>query len=131
MTARCRWITTSGRTVAKPRRKPYQSSVTELWGLDSDKAVPADYDGDGRLDIAVNRPDNGVWYIRRSSGGVTITQFGIATDVPVPADYDGDGRADIAVYRSGIWYVNATTAGFSITQFGLAEDVPVPKSYLA
>ncbi len=108
----------------------YQSAEIVFWGLDSDKLVPADYDGDGIDDVAVYRPSDGVWYIRKSSGGNMFRQFGISTDIPVPGDYDGDGIDDIAVYRNGIWYVNQSTSGVLISQFGLSVDLPVSNKYL-
>ena len=62
--------------------------------------VPADYDGDGRADIASWTPSNGYWHVILSSTGQTVTQqWGMQGDQPVPADYDGDGRADFAIWH--------------------------------
>jgi spore coat protein A len=72
--------------------------------------VPGDYDGDGRVDVAVYR--DGTWVVLRSSDGAgSIVGWGLSTDVTVPGDYDGDGRTDIAVYRSGIWFIWRSSDG--------------------
>ncbi len=52
------------------------------FGFATDLPVPADYDGDGKADIAVFR--NGIWYIQRSRDGFTGVAFGEATDKPAP-----------------------------------------------
>jgi len=72
-----------------------------LFGVASDRLVPADYTGDGKADIAVWRPSTGFWFVLRSEDFSFYSfPFGTAGDVPVPADYDGDGKADAAVFRA-------------------------------
>jgi predicted outer membrane repeat protein len=101
------------------------------------KQVSIDFDGDGKTDISVWRPGDGVWYIRRSSDQVVTTQawgLGSLDDYPVPGDYDGDGKTDIAVWRpgDGIWYIYRSSDQVVTTQAwgaGSLNDVPVPGDY--
>ena len=88
-----------------------------------------DFDGDGKADVSVFRPESGIWYLLQSQSGFTGLQFGAAADRIVPADYDGDGRTDVAVYRSGTWYLNRSSAGFTGLGFGAATDIPQPADF--
>ncbi|MCW5960354.1 MAG: VCBS repeat-containing protein [Pyrinomonadaceae bacterium] len=92
----------------------------------------SDFDGDGKTDLSVYRPQSGTWSIENSSNSNSIsTNFGLADDKLVSGDYDGDGRSDIAVWRpsTGVWYVLKSTGGFLAQQFGAAGDIPVPGDF--
>lgn len=95
-----------------------------------------DFDGDTKDDIAIWRPESGMWAIRKSSAETAETiwiQWGLPGDYPMPGDYDGDGIADLAVWRpsNGNWYVcllrrNHEGCFSTLTeQFGLPGDRPL------
>ncbi len=74
------------------------------WGLGDDFPSPGDFDGDGKMDVNIQRSGatgQGLFIARRSSDGTaTYTNFGLPTDFTVPGDYDGDGKTDLAVRRT-------------------------------
>ena len=92
-----------------------------------------DFDGDGRTDFAVFRPDSGAWYrLNSSNGSFDGRLFGLSSDRLVPGDYDGDGKTDIAVWRpsSGEWIIlKSTTNEVSFQQFGTNGDRPLAADY--
>ena len=94
--------------------------------------VPADYDGDGRSDIAIFRPALGQWWIQRSTSGLAAFQFGANGDRTVPGDFTGDGKADVAIWRpsDGTWSVmRSENNSFYSFPFGTVGDVPVAGDY--
>ncbi len=115
----------------------------ELWGASNleqailfDTPVPADYDGDGKTDLAVwritdNLSEPARFLIKQSSNNLGRTvQWGSSGDRPVAADFDGDSKTDLAIYRSGTWWIlNSSNNSVQITQFGLTDDKLVPADY--
>ena len=107
-----------------------------------DVPVPADYDGDGRADVATFRADSDVtpgaaqWFILPSGdpmGGYSVTFGGSGgMDVPVPADYDGDGRADVATFRANSDQEAASAEWFILSSsqpgFAAKADLGAPGS---
>ena len=131
------------------RIKQWQAPHNETWGgvtfnIDgniSDAPVAgvripknknADFDGDGKSDVSIYRPDTGAWYILNSSNSsFRGVGFGNSTDIPAPGDYDGDGKTDTAVFRpaDAAWYLLTKAATFSSRQFGANGDIPVPADF--
>jgi len=103
------------------------------FGTSADKAVPGDFTGDGKADIAFWRPSTGNWFILRSDDlSFFAFPFGTTGDVPVLGDYDGDGKYDAGVFRQpgAQWFVNKSTGGTLIQSFGTTGDVPLPSAYV-
>lgn len=137
------------------RIKQFQAPHNETWGgvtfnidgnisdapvagVRAPKNKPADFDGDGKSDIAVYRPNTGNWFwINSANSSFNTIAFGSAEDKIVPGDYDGDGRTDIGVFRpsSGMWYqysVNPARPNAAVIrsrQWGASGDIPAAADY--
>ncbi|HSI88979.1 MAG TPA: FG-GAP-like repeat-containing protein [Pyrinomonadaceae bacterium] len=99
--------------------------------------APFDFDGDGRTDLSVARPNSepgapDFRVINSSKGELSAISFGSTGDVPANADFDGDGRTDIAIYRpsTGEWWIMQSSDGtVRAMRFGLQSDLPVPADF--
>lgn len=98
-------------------------------GMNRDFTQPADYDGDGKGDVAVfRRSSNGTFYVLRSSdGGLTVQQWGSNMDEPVSGDFDKDGKIDFAVVRDAggvlTWYIlQSSNSSLLSVQWGITGD---------
>ena len=107
-------------------------------GNETDIPMSGDFDGDGKADFAVYRPDlTYAWFLRLSSQNYTAIatyQWGLEGDIPVAADYDGDGKTDLAVFRpnDGTWYILQAATNFTSAysvRWGVRSSVPVPGDY--
>ncbi len=91
-----------------------------------------DFDGDGKSDLSVFRPSNGVWWVLNSgtAASYSAVPFGISTDKVTPADYDGDRKTDFSIYRGGIWYIfNSQSNTVRVESWGIATDKPMPGDF--
>ncbi len=98
-------------------------------GQQADLAVPVDYDGIGRAEVATYRPSTGDWTIVNPATGPRTFHLGMPGDIPVPGSYDG-GPVEPAVFRpsDATWHILGPN-GLREGPFGQPGDIPVPGSY--
>jgi uncharacterized delta-60 repeat protein len=115
----------------RPSSQPSVDFVKVFWGTAGDEPVRGDFDGDGRMDAAVFRPSDGIWYILQSSNNQPrYERWGLASDRRVSGDFDGDGKSDLAVYRDGLWAVlQSSNNQPRYEHWGLSSDRLVAGDY--
>lgn len=108
-------------------------TVEKIINTGSNRAS-SDFDGDGRTDVTIFRPEGGFWFsLLSGSGNYLIAQFGAEGDIPVPKDYDGDFITDLAVFRpsNSQWFIfESSTNSIDNRAFGEPGDIPVPGDFL-
>jgi hypothetical protein len=119
------------------------SSGSDLYGpyLAGDIPLTGDLNGDGRTDMVLYRPSDGLWYSGLTTpagalswAGAMTLQFGSADFLPLLGDMNGDGRDDLVIYNktNGRWVTGLTAPGGILTNIGselygpyLPGDIPL------
>jgi hypothetical protein len=86
----------------------FRSFVQFSWGLGTDTPVPADYDGDGKTDLAVYRPTTGEFYVLAiydpslATWSIRLSGSGYTTSLMVNGGSYGDVPVSMASFPSGV-----------------------------
>jgi len=116
-------------------------SLTE-YGNHQAQPTPADYDGDGKVDLSV-KTDDGGWFIDYAKDGfdtweVQLYGYGGPEAIPCPGKYKDpspDNKADISVKTNGgLWLIDYSYNGFGSWDYigynyGSSNAIPCPADF--
>jgi len=134
--------TTTGGALTFAQTAAYSSPVLTTANVFA--LTAADFNGDGRTDLAATAGNSGVTILANATsygnaapvfGGLSSANFGASVSGPVRVgDYDGDGRPDLAAPVAGnrvSVLVNNTPTTTSVTTFSPAQSFTVGSGPLA
>lgn len=109
--------------VQRPGKNPKKMRL----GTATDEPVLGDWDGNGKANLGVWSPADGVFTMRVGKRSTTTVQLGTATDRPVAGDWDGDGTWEVGVHSpaTGTWTLRTTDGSTTTVGLGDAADLPV------
>lgn len=119
------------------RNNPNGNVTYIPWGVQFDRPYTGDFNGDGKIDIAVMRVINGVgthFIYDIANGSSQVAYMGGTADSILPGDYNGDGKTDIALLRNEgggrTWYVTSDLgANYTVTRWGINNAIPAVGDY--
>ena len=105
--------------------------------LQKSNRAPFDFDGDGKTDFSVFRPNDNpneadFHILQSSSNSQQSAAWGSVGDAAANADYDGDGKTDLAVFRSSTrtWFILQSSNNTILPiVFGTTNDKLTPADF--
>lgn len=109
--------------VQRPGREPKKMRL----GTATDEPVLGDWDGNGKANLGVWSPVEGVFTMRVGKRATTTLALGAGSDQPVAGDWDGDGVWEVGVRSpaTGAWTLRGADGSVRTVSLGDAADLPV------